>query len=66
MWLAVSYFLTFAFPAWLGLRGWDVFFAGLLCFVPVFFLAYVLVFQTIPPKYVRKRETFTTLFQAHH
>ncbi len=66
VWLSVAYFLAFAFPAWLGLRGWDVYFAGLFCFVPATVIAYIFVFKTMPPKYVRKRETFITLFSAHH
>jgi len=66
VWLSVAYFLTFAFPTWLGLRGWDVFFAGLFCFVPAIAIGYIFVFKTMPPKYVRKRETFITLFSEHH
>jgi DNA-directed RNA polymerase subunit RPC12/RpoP len=55
-------FLAFAFPAWIGLAGWDVFFVGLLCYYPATVFAYFVVFSTMPPRYVRRRETFTTLF----
>jgi|SRR5271167_55043 len=64
IWVAVGFFLAFAFPAWLGLTGWDVFVAGLFCWFPATVFAYILVFKTMPTKYVRQKETFTTLFQG--
>jgi hypothetical protein len=38
-------------------------FAGLLCYFPALVIAMILIFKTMPPKYVRKREAVTTLFQ---
>jgi len=59
-------FLSVAFPASLGIRSIGLVFAALICEIPALVLTYILVFKTIPPKYVRKRETFITLFSAHH
>jgi hypothetical protein len=64
--LAVAVFalvLTFAIPGYLGLVGATLFFAGILCFFPTLLLTQILVITTIPPKYVRKGQTVTTLFQ---
>ena len=66
VWAVVALFLGFAFPAWLGLIGWDVFFAGLFCFFPATVVAYIVVFKTMPPRYVRQKETYITLFSQHH
>jgi hypothetical protein len=63
--LAVAVFalvLTFAVPASLGLVGATLFFAGILCFFPTLLLAQILLINIIPPKYVRKEQTVTTLF----
>lgn len=62
-WLLLGVILAFVFPAWLGLTGWDVIFVGLICYYPATVLAYMLVFIIMPPRYVRQRETFTTLFR---
>src|SRR6516164_10432064 len=64
--VVVALFLAFAFPVWLGLIGWDVFFAGLFCTFPAMVIAHILVFKTMPPRYVRQRETHITLFSQHH
>ena len=61
VWLSVAYFLTFAFPAWLGLRGWDVFFAGLICLVPAMGITYISVFKTMPRKYRRRNLMFLAM-----
>ena len=58
--------LAFAFPSWVGLAGWDVFFVGLFCYFPATVFAYILVFRATPPKYVRRKESFTTLFHHLH
>jgi hypothetical protein len=62
-WLALGLILSFAVPASIGLVGMTLFFAGLLCWFPANVMAYVLFFSIIPPKYMRRRETITTLFQ---
>ena len=43
--ILLGLFLAFAFPAWLGLAGWDVFFAGCLLYYPatVFAISWCLV-----------------------
>jgi hypothetical protein len=64
VWGIASLVLAFSFPAWLGLSGWDVFFLGLLCVFPASVLAYILVFRTMPPRYVRREESFTSLFHG--
>jgi hypothetical protein len=56
--------LTFAFPASLGVRGiMALIFAGLFCCFPALVVAIILIFKIMPPKYVRKSEAVTTLFQ---
>jgi hypothetical protein len=65
IWVAGGFFLAFAFPASLGLTGWDVFVAGLFCYFPATVFAYILAFKTMTPKYVRQKEPFTTLFHGH-
>jgi hypothetical protein len=65
-WVMLGLFLSFAFPAWLGIWGLALLFAALLCLFPATVFAYILVFKTMPPKYVRQQETFTTLFHRHH
>ena len=60
---ALALILAFAFPACLGIRGLTLLFAALVCYFPALVLAMILIFKTIPPKYVRKGEAVTTLFQ---
>jgi hypothetical protein len=60
--VTIGFLLAFAVPASLGLRDWDVFFVGVLCLFPATVVAYAMVFQVMPPKYVRRREVITTLF----
>ncbi len=59
----VGLFLSFGIPAHFGLVGATLFFVAFLCFVPAALLSQILVFSTMPLKYVRKRRTVTTLFQ---
>jgi hypothetical protein len=40
-----------------------VLFVGLFLYFPALVLVIILVFKTIPPKYVRKGEAVMTLFQ---
>jgi hypothetical protein len=58
--------LAFTVPSWVGLAGWDVYFAGLFLFWPALVFAHILFFATVPPKYVRREQTFTTLFHENH
>lgn len=61
----VALVMSFAIPAYLGLgKGQTLifFWAPLFC-VPAIFLSQILVINTILPKYVRKGQTVTTLFQ---
>src|SRR6266404_2987430 len=62
-WVTLGFFLAFAVPASLGLGGWDVFFSGLLLLFPATVFAYIIVFTTIPPRYVRRHGAITTLFR---
>jgi len=62
-WVVLGFFLAFAAPASVGLTGWDVFLAGLLCWFPATVFAYILVFKAMPPKYVRRSQGITTLFR---
>ena len=64
LWVTLGFFLAFMLPASLGLGGWDIFFVGLLLLFPATVFAYILAFTTMPPKYVRQKETFTTLFRG--
>jgi hypothetical protein len=59
----LGFFLAFAVPASVGLSGWDVFFAGLLCWYPATAFAYIVVFKAMPPKYVRRNQAITTLLR---
>ena len=56
-------FLTFAIPASLGAGGFALIFVAVLTVFPSLVLATILVFKTIPPKYVRKPGVPITLFQ---
>ncbi len=58
--------LAFTVPSWLGVAGWDVYFAGLFLCWPALLCAHILFFATVPPKYVRREQTFTTLFHGNH
>ncbi len=60
----VALVLALAIPAYMGLgKGATlVFLAVLFCF-PALVLAQILLITTIPPKYVRKGQTVTTIFQ---
>lgn len=60
---ALALILAFAFPAFLGIRGLTLLFAALVCYFPALVLAMILIFKTIPPKYIRKSDGVTTLFQ---
>ena len=61
---ALGLILSFTIPASLGIGGIiPLLFAALLCIFPAAVLAYILVFKTIPIKYVRKSEAVMTLFQ---
>ena len=61
---ALGVILAYGFPALLGVRGViTLLFVGLLCCYPALVLAIILIFKTIPPKYVRKGEAVTTLFE---
>jgi hypothetical protein len=62
-WVVLGFFLAFAAPASVGLSGWGVIFAGLLCWFPATVFAYILVFKVMPPKYVRSSQATTTLFR---
>jgi len=55
-------FLTFAIPASLGAGGFALIFVAVLTVFPSLVLATILVFKTIPPKYVRKPGVPITLF----
>jgi hypothetical protein len=61
-WVILGFVLAFGFPALVGFRGWDAFFLGLFLLFPATVFAYMIVFTTVPPKYVRRHETTTTLF----
>jgi hypothetical protein len=61
-WVILGVFLAFAFPVYLGLGGWDVFFAGLLLVYPATLVASNIIFRIMSPKYVKKREPVLTLF----
>jgi hypothetical protein len=61
---ALSLILAYGLPALLGMRGvMTLVFVGLLCWYPALVVAIILIFKTIPPKYVRKSEAVMTLFQ---
>lgn len=61
---ALTLVLAYGVPASLGIRGiMTLLLAGLLCCYPALVLAIILVFNTIPPKYVRKSEAVMTLFR---
>jgi len=62
VWGIATLVSAFGFPAWLGLNGWDIFFLGLVCVFPASVFAYIVVFRTMPPRYVRREESFTSLF----
>jgi hypothetical protein len=64
-WITLGFFLAFAVPASFGLGLWDAFLAGLLLLFPATVFAYIVVFTTMPPKYVRRYDTVTTLFSRH-
>jgi hypothetical protein len=56
--------LTFAFPAFLGIRGLlPLIFAGLVCVFPALVVSMILVFKKIQPKYATKPGAVMTLFQ---
>jgi hypothetical protein len=56
--------LAYGVPASLGIRGiMTLLFLGLLLYFPALVLAMILIFKVIRPKYVRKSEAVTTLFQ---
>jgi hypothetical protein len=57
-------FIAF-FPAWLEMRSLPLILGALICEFPALVIAYIFVFKTIPARYGRREETFTTLFQAH-
>ena len=64
--VVLSLVLSFGIPASIGFVGVTLFFLGLLCWYPSFVIAYILFFTTVPPKYMRRRENYTTptsLFQ---
>ena len=63
LWVLLGLLLSFALPAWLGMGSLLLIFGALICEFPAHVIAYILVFKTIPPKYVRHEEAFTTLFQ---
>jgi hypothetical protein len=62
-WVTLGLFLSFALPASVGLGFWDAFFAGFLLWFPATVFAYIVVFTTMPPRYVRRHEAVTTLFR---
>jgi hypothetical protein len=55
--------MAYGVPASLGERGVGLLFYGLLLYFPALVLAMTLVFKVIRPKYARKNEDVTTLFQ---
>src|SRR5216683_2006856 len=58
----VALVLALAIPAYLGLgKGVTLVFSAVLFCFPAMLLAQILVITTIPPKYVRKGQTVTTL-----
>src|SRR6266567_56180 len=61
----VALVITLAIPAYLGLgKGLTLVFPWALLFcIPAMLLAQILVITIIPPKYVRKGQSVTTLFQ---
>ena len=60
----IGLILSLVVPAALGIRGVvALLFAAIICIFPTLVFAYILVFKTIPPKYVRKNEAVITLFQ---
>src|SRR6266566_763014 len=61
----VALVITLAIPAYLGLgKGLTLVFPWALLFcIPAMLLAQILVITIIPPKYVRQRQSVTTLFQ---
>ena len=62
--VALALFLALAFPAFLGLRGVvTLLFAGLVCYFPALVVAMILIFKTVPTKYVMRCEAVMTLFQ---
>ena len=62
-WVALGFLLAFGVPSSLGLGGWDEFIAGAFLLFPATVFAYLVVFTTIPPKYVRRHEAVSTLFR---
>ena len=56
--------LAYGFPVAIGIRGIvSLLFTGLLCYFPALVLSMILVFKIMPPKYLSKTETVTTLFR---
>jgi len=62
-WLTLGLVLSVAIPAALGFGGITLLFAAALFWFPANVFAYILVFKTMTPKYVRRYETITTLFR---
>jgi hypothetical protein len=60
---ATGLMLSFAIPGSLGVRGLSLLLAAAVCIVPSVIPAFFLVFTTIQPRYVRKREVVMSLFQ---
>lgn len=65
LWLLLGLLLSFGIPAWLGMGGLLLLFAALICEFPALVIAYIFIFKTMPPRYVRQEPTFITLFQSH-
>ncbi len=61
---AIGLILSLVVPAALRIRGVvALLFVAMICIFPALVFAHILVFKTIPPKYVRKREAVMTLFR---
>ena len=61
-WVTLGFLLSFAVPA---LGGLALLLSAVICLFPATVFAYIFVFSVMPPKYVRRQETFTSLFHRH-
>jgi|SRR5690348_9897076 len=59
----IAVLFAFALPAYFRLAGATLLFAGCFFMLPALMLAHVFFFMAVPPKYVRKGASVTTLFQ---
>lgn len=64
-WVTLGFLLSFAVPALIGLGGLALLLSAVICLFPATVFAYIFVFSVMPPKYVRRQETFTSLFHRH-